>query len=138
MTYTLEDHEAVMPNCTDPDCEFHRVPFIPEGVIKVQRNCQFEHELPTPAIWDAKSIRGPWAYMCATHFKLVASPAYAGAATKLIRDTKPPFDDPTIEVFQPPAGMKFGTVEYFTAAIDAGYFGCDDDENFSFKPKANA
>lgn len=135
MTYTLEDHEAVMPDCNDPDCEFHRVPFIPEGVLKVVRNCQLDHKTPTPALWDAKTKMGPWAYLCGPHFKLVAHPTYAGVATKLIRDTKPPFDDPTIEVFQPPEGIPFGTVEYFAAAIEAGYYGCDDDELFSFKKR---
>lgn len=31
-------------------------------------NCDFPHEVPTPALYDAKTIHGPWAYMCQTHF----------------------------------------------------------------------
>lgn len=42
-------------------------------------------------------------------------------------------DDPTIEVFLEQKGAPFGSYRYFELAIEAGYFGCDDDETFSFR-----
>ena len=31
-------------------------------------NCDFPHSEPTPALYDASTTMGPWAYMCQTHF----------------------------------------------------------------------
>lgn len=40
-------------------------------IAKVTRipNCDFPHEVPTPALYDASTRQGPWAYMCEDHFK---------------------------------------------------------------------
>lgn len=35
------------------------------------------------AIYDAKTRRGPWAYLCEDHYKSDAHPAYEKGATKL-------------------------------------------------------
>lgn len=59
------------------------------ATITLNRDCQLEHDNPTPADWDAKLMAGPWAYVCDMHFKLCASPMYAASATKLERP-KPP------------------------------------------------
>jgi hypothetical protein len=53
--------------------------------VKLNRDCQF-CDKPTPAEWDAKHKSGPWAYFCETHFKLLADPGFAGAATRLVRE----------------------------------------------------
>lgn len=41
-----------------------------EVVMAVLPNCHFceEVDLLRPANYDAKTIRGPWAYMCEIHF----------------------------------------------------------------------
>jgi len=104
--------------------------------VKLNRNCQFCNR-PTPAAWDAKHRQGPWAYFCEQHFKLLAHPGFAGAATKLEREDEPKVTDADIEVFEAP-GVPKGSQRYFELAIEAGFFGCDDDETFAFKPKANA
>jgi hypothetical protein len=41
-----------------------------DTIARVTRipNCDWPHETPTPALYDAKSRRGPWGYMCQTHF----------------------------------------------------------------------
>lgn len=57
--------------------------------VQLDRNCQF-CPTPTPATWDAKHISGPWGYMCDNHFKTVAHPAYAQAATRLVPETPKP------------------------------------------------
>lgn len=44
-------------------------------------------------------------------------------------------DSEGIEVFEAPGGIKKGSYAYFEAAIEAGYYGCDDAETFSFKLK---
>src|SRR6187402_2733970 len=96
-----------------------------EMAVKLNRNCQF-CTTPTPAVWDAKHKTGPLAYFCDAHFKLLAHPGFAGAATKLIPD--PPTADPTIDIFPPQEGATYGSEKYFELAIAAGYFGCDDDQ----------
>lgn len=70
--HTLASHEAEMPDCSDPDCEFHRSIDDRDDLTtaRVTRipNCDFPHGEPTPALYDAKTLQGPWAYMCQTHF----------------------------------------------------------------------
>jgi hypothetical protein len=68
MTHSLASHEADMPDCQDPDCEFHRS--LDDGDLteaKVVRipPCDYCGKL---ALYDAKTDRGPWAFMCQTHF----------------------------------------------------------------------
>ncbi len=69
--HTLESHEAEMPNCTDPDCEFHRAPEgVTHGGLKRACNlCELEKKLNVPATYDAKTKMGPWAYVCDDHLK---------------------------------------------------------------------
>lgn len=95
-------------------------------MTKLNRDCQF-CTTPTPATWDAKHKQGPWAYFCDAHFRLLAHPGFAGAATKLERE-----DEPKIEVFEAP-GVPKGSERYFELAIAAGYFGCDDAQTYAFK-----
>lgn len=44
-------------------------------------------------------------------------------------------DAQRIDVFE--CEFERGTEEYFTAAIAAGFFGVDDDEQFAFRAKKN-
>lgn len=68
MTHTLASHEAEMPNCQDPDCEFHH-PLVEAVVIHIPL-CDFcqEEKKSTPAEYDASTTSGPWAYMCGPHY----------------------------------------------------------------------
>lgn len=56
------------------------------ATVTLDRDCQFDHKEATPATYDAKTTMGPWAYMCDMHFKLVANPGFAAAATRLVRE----------------------------------------------------
>lgn len=108
--------------------------------VKLNRDCQVCND-STPAAWDAKTIQGPWAYLCDNHFKTIAHPGYAAAATRIEREDDPvpdPTIDPTIEVFPPREGATYGSQKYFELAIAAGYFGCDDDQLYAFKKRAMA
>lgn len=93
---------------------------------KLNRKCQFCND---PATWDAKHRSGPWAYFCNVHFKLLAHPGFAGAATKLEPEAE------EIEIFPPSDDAAYGSIKYFELAIEAGYFGCDDNQEFAFRPK---
>ena len=52
---------------------------------KLDRNCQL-CELrgkTTTAHWDAKTLQGPWAYLCNEHMRLGAHPGFREVATRI-------------------------------------------------------
>ena len=44
---------------------------------------EFPSSKPNPAKYDGKTVHGPWAYMCSTHFKSVGTGLGMGRGSKL-------------------------------------------------------
>lgn len=57
--------------------------------VTLNRDCQFPHSEPTPATYDAKTYRGPWAYVCNDHLKEYCVPNLS-LRTELVREIELP------------------------------------------------
>jgi hypothetical protein len=53
--------------------------------MAITRDCDLHKQQgeTVPATYDAKTKRGPWAYLCDEHMKTDAHPTYLKGATKL-------------------------------------------------------
>ena len=64
--------------------------------VTLNRDCQFPHTEPTHATYDAKTYRGPWAYVCDDHLKEFCVPNLS-LRTQLTRE--PDIAPPTFQEY---------------------------------------
>lgn len=59
---------------------------VTETVVDEIPQCQFVHGTRDPelALYDGKTIHGPWAYMCAEHFRLYGVGLGTGKGQRLV------------------------------------------------------
>jgi hypothetical protein len=46
--------------------------------------CNFIHDKPEPALYDGKTIHGPWAFMCEEHFRMYGTGLGMGKGQRLV------------------------------------------------------
>lgn len=47
--------------------------------------CRIQGKGDKPATWDAKTVKGPWAYLCEDHMTTDGHPGYKSIATPLAK-----------------------------------------------------